>query len=117
MKKQTALLPFVALLAMAASPKTSIVMAPGMPDFTPTRQPPSQATVVNPEGYSAAPTPDQDAFAPTSKASNATSVAPGLFTRRDQYRGEGLSPSSSAQTEQDRRAKPGAGIKFSVPLQ
>lgn len=109
------LLLVAAPLAMGAGPRSSFVTATPMPDFTP---PPRRAEPPSaPPGYSAAPTPDQDAFGPRARASNQTSVGPGLFTRRDQYRGEGLSPSSSAQVEQERRVKPGAGIKLSVPLQ
>ena len=110
-----AFLPVVALLVMAAAPKQAFVTNTPMPDF-PTR-PSAPATAAAPSGYVTAPTPDQDAFGPTARASNDASVAPGLFTRRDQYRGEGISASSSAQAEQDRRVKPGAGIKLSVPLE
>jgi hypothetical protein len=44
-------------------------------------------------------------------------LAPGVFTRRDQYQGQALSPSSSVQSEQERRAKPGAGFNLTMPLQ
>lgn len=113
--RRAAWLPLAALLAMGAAPRSSFVTATPMPDFTPPPRGPAPATA--PPGYVAAPTPDQDAFGPRARASNETSVGPGLFTRRDQYRGEGLSPSSSTQIEQERRVKPGAGIKLSVPLQ
>ena len=109
-------LPFVALLAMGAAPPSGFITATPMPNFPATRRSPPP-TASTPPGYTSAPTPDQDSFAPQSKASNDTSVAPGLFTRSDQYRGEGISAASSAQTEQDRKAKPGAGIKLSMPLQ
>lgn len=112
-----AFLPIMALLAMAAAPRGSFVTATPMPDFTPPPQTPVQGTTRTTPGYDTAPTPNQDAFAPTARASRDSSFAPGLFSRRDQYRGEGLSPASSAQTEQERRVKPGAGIKLSVPLQ
>ncbi len=109
-------LPLVALLAMGAAPPSGFITATPMPDFPTTRRSPPPAAAT-PPGYTYAPTPDQDAFAPQSKASSDTSVAPGLFTRSDQYRGQGLSSSSSAQIEQERRVKPGAGIKLSMPLQ
>jgi hypothetical protein len=109
------LLPVMALLATGASPPSGFITGTPMPDFRqPRRAAPPAPT---PQGYTSAPTPDQDSFAPQTKASEDASVGPGLFTRRDQYRGEGLSASSSAQIEQDRRAKPGAGIKLSMPLQ
>ncbi len=112
------LLPIAALLAMGAAPRGSFVTATPMPDFGPAPKVPLQGTATaTPPGYDTAPTPNQDAFAPTARASQDSSVGPGLFTRRDQYRGEGLSSASSSQSEQERRVKPGAGIKLSVPLQ
>ena len=113
-KAATALLPVVALMLIAAAPKQAFVTNTPMPDFPPAVSAPAPALA--PQAYVTAPTPNQDAFGPTTRASNAASVGPGLFTRRDQYRGEGLSASSSAQAEQDRRVKPGAGIKLSVPI-
>lgn len=112
-----AFVPIVALLVMGAAPSGSFVTATPMPDFAPPPRRPLQGRTTATPGYDTAPTPNQDAFAPTARASRESSLAPGLFTRRDQYRGEGLSAASSAQTEQDRRVKPGAGFKLSVPLQ
>ena len=104
------------LLLIAAGPVTSFDTATPMPDFRPPPRPAARVTV--PSGYSQAPTPNQDAAVPSrGKASRSASVAPGLFTRADQYRGEGLSAASSSQAEQERRVKPGAGIKLSMPLQ
>ena len=111
----TRLLAVFTLLATGASPPSGFITGTPMPDFSSPRRAAPPATT--PPGYTSAPTPDQDSFAPHARASEDASVGPGLFTRRDQYRGEGLSASSSAQTEQDRRAKPGAGIKLSMPLQ
>ena len=112
--KRTALLPLVALVALGAAPQSSFITATPMPNFKP---PPRRAAPTTPPGYTTAPTPNQDSVEPTERASNAASVAPGFFTRRDQYRGEGISASSSAQADQDRRAKPGAGIVLTTPLQ
>ena len=108
------LLPLAGLLAVAASPPPNLVPVAPMPSFT-TRAPAPAPTST--PGFTAAPTPNDDVRAPITRASKDASVAPGFFTRRDQYRGEGLSPGSSAQAEQDRRAKPGAGISLSMPLQ
>ena len=102
------------LLAMGASPTSSFVTATPMPSFAPT---PHAPPITAPPGYTTAPTPNEDSLAPQAKASKDASVGPGFFTRRDQYRGEGLSPSSSVQAEQDRKAKPGAGINLRMPLQ
>ncbi len=114
MNRSAALVPLLALFAMGAAPRTSFVTATPMPTFAPPPASVPPATV--PPGYVTAPTPNQDALLPSSRASNDATLAPGLFTRRDQYRGEGLSASSSAQTEQDRKARPGAGIMLSMPL-
>ncbi len=115
MKHLGTVLPLLALFAMGAAPRSSFVTATPMPDFSPPPKAPPPATV--PPGFVTAPTPDQDAFSPTSRASHDASLAPGVFTRRDQYRGEGLSGASSSQVQQDRKALPGAGIKLSMPLQ
>ena len=104
------LLPFVGLLLAGAPPPPN--QNGPTPSFTTRAPAPTQ-----PPGFTAAPTPNDDIYAPIARASKDASVAPGFFTRRDQYRGEGLSRGSSAQTEQDRRAKPGAGISLSMPLQ
>ena len=114
-KAATVSLPVLALLLAAAAPKQVFVTNTPMPNFSPATSAP--APIAAPQGYVTAPTPNQDAIGPTARASTDASVGPGLFTRRDQYRGEGLSASSSAQVEQDRRVKPGAGIKLSVPIE
>ncbi len=114
--RPAALLPLVGLLAVAASPPPNLVPPTALPSFT-TRAPAATPPAAPPPGFTAAPTPDDDVYAPVTRASKDASVAPGFFTRRDQYRGEGLSAGSSAQTEQDRRARPGAGISLSMPLQ
>jgi len=68
--------------------------------------------------YDLAPTPNRDLDGPRApRASNSPELAPGLFTRGQQYRGEGYSQGSSAQSEQERRARPGAGFKLRLPLQ
>ncbi len=68
--------------------------------------------------YDLAPTPNREIDAPQGpRASNSPELAPSLFTRGQQYRGEGYSQGSSAQAEQERRALPGAGFKLRMPLQ
>ncbi len=115
--RQAALGATLALPCVAAAPATSsFIPAPSVPAITMQRQALIPTPNPNP-GYTSAPTPNQDASAPQAKASNAPYVAPGFFTRTDQYRGEGLTPSSSAQAEQDRRAKPGAGFNLRMPIQ
>jgi len=68
--------------------------------------------------YDVAPTPNRDLDGPLApRASNSPELAPGIFTRGQQYRGEGYSPGSSAQAAQERRAQPGAGFKLRLPFQ
>jgi hypothetical protein len=109
------LFPVIALFAMAAAPPSSFTtVSPLPPQFlTPAPTPPPVET---PPGFTTAPTPN-DISAPIPPTSKDATVGPGFFTRRDQYRGEGLSAGSSAQIEQDRRAKPGAGVSITMPLQ
>ena len=107
------------LLALAsfgvtgAAPPDSFSNATPMPSFTVR----PQKLVPNASGFDAAPIPNQDAFAPTTRATNDASIAPNVFTRKDQYRGEGIQPNSSAQTQEDRKALPGAGFSLRMPLQ
>ena len=113
--RPVALLPFIALLTIAAAPPSSFTRVSPLPQqfLTPAPAPPPVET---PPGFTTAPTPN-DISAPIPQTSNDATVGPGFFTRRDQYRGEGLSAGSSAQAEQDRRAKPGAGVSITMPLQ
>lgn len=67
--------------------------------------------------FEPAPLPNRNVESPSGpRASNAPSVAPSLFTRSDTYRGDGYSRGSTAQTEQERRVKPGAGFNLRVPF-
>ena len=67
--------------------------------------------------FEAAPVPNRDVDAPLARAGTDPSLSAGLFTRRDQYRGEGITPNSSAQIDQERHVLPGAGFKLRMPLQ
>ena len=66
--------------------------------------------------YAPAPLPNRDLELQGPRASDGTSVAPSLFMRGDQYRGEGYSRGSTSQSELERRVKPGAGINLRMPL-
>ena len=67
--------------------------------------------------FEPAPLPNRDLEGPAGpRASNAPTLAPSLFTRSDTYRGEGYSRGSTAQAEQERRVKPGAGFNLKVPF-
>jgi len=110
--------PLLALPLLAAAPtqkqltlavplNDGALLNPGGPAPLPTTSPPA---------FTPAPTPNRDIGLAIPRASNAPSVSPSLFTRSDQYRGEGFSPNSTAQIDQERRVKPGAGLSLHVPL-
>ena len=44
-------------------------------------------------------------------------LSPTLLNRSEQYRGDGFSNGSTAQAEQERRIRPGAGFNLKMPLQ
>ncbi len=97
-------------LNLQATPQQSPLLP--VPPAPPRNGPPSAPN------YDLAPTPNRDLDAPSGpRASSAPELAPGLFTRGQQYRGEGYSAGSSAQSEQERRLRPGAGFKLRMPLQ
>lgn len=77
--------------------------APATPGVAPSFQP--------------APLPDRNVFTPqAARANNEPSLAPTLFTTRTQFRGDGFSPGSTAQSQQEKNLKPGAGFSLHMPL-
>ena len=79
-----------------------------LPGQAPSSDPPAR--------YKPAPLPNRDAELAPPRASNAPSLAPTLFTHPDQYRGDGFNKGSTAQSEQEKRVKPGAGFSLHLPL-
>ena len=69
-----------------------------------------------PARYQPAPLPNRDAELAPPRASNAPTLAPTLFTHPDQYRGDGFNKGSTAQSEQEKRVKPGAGLSLHLPF-
>ena len=69
-----------------------------------------------PPKYQPAPLPNRDVELAKPRASTATTVSPSLFTRPDEYRGDGFSKGSTAQSEEEKRVKPGAGLSLHMPL-
>ena len=104
-----------ALLTLAAAPSFAFIPAPVVPPILSVR-PQTLPKSSGLSGFAPAPLPDRDALEPQTRASGDPSVSPSLFTRRDQYRGEALNATDSAQTTQERRVTPGAGFSLSVPL-
>ena len=107
--------PLLAVPLLAASPPRQLTLV--MPTDTlfgaVTPTPPARTTGPN---YIPAPLPNRDVTLPVPRASNAPHVSPSLFTRSDQYRGEAFFPGSTAQSEQEKRAKPAAGLSLHMPL-
>ena len=116
MIQRLVLLAGIAVMSMAAAPQSWFNTTPTIPPVV-TVRPQTLRAPGTPPGFEPAPTPNRDASGPVVRGSKDAYVSPGIFTRSDQYRGAALSPADSAQSEQDRRAMPGAGINLSMPLQ
>ena len=112
----TILAPLLATASPAATPQRGLsLQVPG--DASPL---PLTATPDTPRPapkYAPAPRPNRDLEAPSGpRGTYDPKVGPSLITRGDTYRGEGFSKGSSAQGEQERRVKPGAGLNLTVPF-
>ena len=83
--------------------------------------PPLQLQMPAPAGpvFTPAPVPNRDAALPARPRVRQpnTAFSPSLFNRSDQYRGDGYINGSTAQTEQEKRVRPGAGFNLRMPLQ
>lgn len=115
-----ALLPLVLVWPLAAAAQPHSLNLQATPHASPLIPLPPTPPATMPGGsrYDAAPLPNRDLDAPLGpRTGTAPELAPGLFTRSHQYRGDGFSAGSSAQSEQERRARPGAGFKLRMPLQ
>ena len=113
----TLLVAVLALPLLAAAPQQRglSLEVPGesmLPAPVPTKPARPPVTAFGP-----APLPNRDIEGPgKARASTDPRVGPGLFTRSDGFRGDGFSKGSSAQTEQEKRVKPGAGFNLTVPF-
>ena len=93
---------------LQASPPSTLLPEPPQP---PAARPPGGRV------FSPAPLPNRDTDAPPPpRATRDPSLSPSLFSRGQQYRGEGYAPGSTAQSEQEKRARPGAGFNLRLPL-
>lgn len=109
----------LAPLLMAASPPRGFDMqaAPASPLLPVPPTPPPRAPSEAMQGYAPAPTPNRDVDAPLGpRAGDDARLSPTIINRRNQYRGEALDPTSSAQAEQERKLMPGAGFSLRMPL-
>jgi hypothetical protein len=109
-------LPWAALPLIAASPSQRGINLQAYESSLTLPVPPVPPTTA-PGGFSPAPTPNRDVDGPAAAAaSNSPSLSPSLFTRSETYRGDGFNKGSSAQSEQDKHARPGAGFNLRMPL-
>ena len=117
--KRLGLTAAAALLLSAAGPAKSFLTMTPLPDFGTTATTTVKRGANPPSGdFTAAPTPNQDIVPPTPpKQSKDAALAPSFFTRKNQTQGDGYLPSSSLQAETNSKARPGAGINLSMPLQ
>jgi hypothetical protein len=109
-----ACLSFMLLPLIAAAPSGFSLQVPAPGSALPV--PPQPPAAGPPSLYQPAPLPNRDAELAPPRASNATTLAPSLFTRPDEYRGDGFSKGSTAQSEQEKRLRPGAGFSLKMPL-
>jgi hypothetical protein len=67
--------------------------------------------------YQPAPMPNPDVRPPRdAPAGRDASLAPRLFMPKDRFAGDGFTPGSTVQSEQERRLKPGAGFNLNLPF-
>ena len=114
MPRATVLAAIAPLLMAATRDRELNLQVPASPSGLP--RPPVGSSAGPPPRFQPAPTPNRDVELAPPPASTAPSLAPTLFTRPDQYRGDGFNKGSTAQSEQEKRVKPGAGLSLHMPL-
>jgi len=112
------LIPLSLALMAASPPRQQLSLAvPNDPSpLIPVSPSPLSLSPKQGPAYEAAPLPNRDLSGPTTRASTEPHWSPSLFTTRNQYRGDGFSPGSTAQSEQEKRMKPGAGFSLHMPF-
>lgn len=113
------------VLSVAAAAASTTQQAPWgntiwvQPLPTPPQPPKKPAPVARgADGYEPAPVPDTDVYTPhAERGPVGPTLTPGLFQPGKTYRGEGFTPGSTAQGDQEKRFRPTPGINLSVPLQ
>ena len=121
MKALFALMLAVMSLATAAGAQTPRgLVLQAQPDASPLPplSPARPGAPADPRAFQPAPTPNRDLYEPLGpRASNSPELGPGVFTRKDTYRGEAMTQGSSNETSVDRRAHPAPGFSLRMPLQ
>jgi hypothetical protein len=106
----------VLLVTLGAAPTTSHPQLA----FVEQSPPAARSLSLDPQsGFSPAPVPDQTIEAPNQHAfgGRRTELMPELFRQRKTYQGDGYTPGSTVQGEQQKRQKPLPGFNLSVPLE
>jgi hypothetical protein len=112
----------MAATIMAASPPPAMPVSPVATALVGSTEPAKSAGAVVATidaGYTNAPVPNTDATIPFVKdpSKDQAQLGPGVFAPpATGYRGEGYTPGSSVDGEQQRKVKPGGGISLKVPL-
>jgi hypothetical protein len=114
---QAVLIGIATVGSLAASPSGSFVITTNDQPFV-ARPSHLNVTTIAPGGFTPAPTPNRDAVGPAlPRASNDASLSPDLFTRKEQYRGDGFAPNSTVQATEERHLQPAAGFNLKMPIQ
>ncbi len=109
------LAPLVAAAAPRGQRPFELQVRPSTPLLEPLL-PPALATQPGP-AYQPAPMPDRSLALPDRPAQASTEFTPTLFHRDNSFRGEGFSPGSSAQSDENKHVTPGAGFSLHMPIQ
>ena len=104
----------LALPLMAAAPLDRPITLTVPSDSTISLSAPSPSKGV--PNFAPAPLPNRELAPTTDRASTEPTLGPTLFTSRTQFRGDGFSPGSTAQGDQEHRAKPAAGFSLHMPM-
>lgn len=115
---RSAALGIAAVLIAAASPPPSVNLTPPTQPVLPRGPFTVTPAPAAPPRFEPAPTPNLDLAAPTGpRQSGQQEITPGFYRPSQQYRGDGFSPGSTAQGDQEKNVRPGVGFKLRMPLQ
>jgi hypothetical protein len=113
MKRRTLLAAVFGLAAMGASPRRPAPILSPDENFPLPPVPPAK-----PPAFQAAPVPDLDLSAPAQAERNSgPEFSPNLFNQRAYNGGQGYTPGSSIERQQQQRQLPVPGFNLKMPLQ
>lgn len=114
------LLTIGAVATVAAAPsKYSLLTTPSFQEDTVSLEQAGQAAASAGNDFTPAPLPNSDASAPILRTlgPETAQFTPGLFQRETTFRGNGYTPGSTVDGNEQRRFNPSPGINMKVPLQ